>query len=164
MKGMIVYSFGWRRKDYGPCNVLLAMAAKRIIQDEKEQVLVFAQRSIAVILKEFGVKCDVSQKQAGGYEGSEEPTRQACEIFQKRNIKEVIPVAQPFLHLTKCIRLIRKQGLTTISYYKLARKIGWIGFDSLSVQPATRSPFKLLFYAVRQIFFGYRLPFEQSEP
>lgn len=160
---MIVYSFGWRRQGHCPCNVRLARAAKRIIETQKEPILVFAQRTTASILKEIGVECYVVQKQAG-YEGSEEPTRQAAKIFEENGIEEVIPVAQPFLHLTKCIFLVQREGFRTMSFWKLVRMIGWIGFDRFSVQPAAKDPFRLIFYTIQQIIFGYRPPLEQSEP
>jgi hypothetical protein len=162
MKGMIVYSFAWRRNENSPCNVRLALAAKRIMKAQAEPILIFAQRTTASVLKEFGVDCYVVKKQSG-YEGSEESTRQAVELFRQKGVTEVIPVAQPVFQLTKCIQLVRKEGFKTLSFWKLARMIGWIGFDRLSVQPATRDPFQLVFYT-KQILFGYRPPQEQSEP
>lgn len=164
MKGMIVYSFAWRRKGHSPCNIRLAKAATRIAKAQSEPVLILAQRTTARILRELGIECHVVQKRPGVYEGSEEPTRQAVEIFREKGIKEVIPVAQPLLQLTKCIQLVRKEDFRTLSFWKLARMIGWIGFDWLSVQPATRDPFRLVFYTARQILFGYRPPPELSEP
>lgn len=164
MKGMIVYSFGWRQDGgHCPCNIRLAKAVKRIIDTQKEPILVFAQRTTASVLKEIGVECYIVQKREG-YEGSEEPTWQATEIFKKDGIREVIPVAQPFIHLIKCIFLVRKQGFKTMSFWKLARMIGWVGFDRFSVQPATRDPFRLIFCTARQMLCGYRPPPEQSEP
>lgn len=163
MRGMIVYSFAWRHYGHSPCNIRLAMAAQQIIKAEKDLVIVFAQRTTAQILQALGVKCHTVKKQPG-YEGSEEPTRQATELFRQNGITEVIPVAQPFLLLTKCIWLVRKEGFQTPSFWKLARMIGWVGFDWHSVQPATRGPLRLVFYTILQILFGYRPPAEQSEP
>lgn len=160
---MIVYSFAWRKKGHSPCNVRLAVAAKRIIEIQEEPVLVFAQRSTALVLKELGVECFIVQKRPG-YEDSKEVTRQAIELFQKKSIKEVIPVAQPCFQLTKCIQLVRREGFETISFLKLARMIGWIGFDWLSIQPYTRDPIRLLFYTIWRTLFHYKPPPEQSEP
>jgi hypothetical protein len=162
VKGMIVYSFGWRRNGHSPCNIRLAMAAKRIIDSQEGQVLVFAQRTTASVLKELGVECCVAQK-SSGYEGVEAPTQQAAELFWKENIMDVIPVAQPMFLLTRCIWLVRKSGFRTLSFRRLVRMIGWIGFDRLSVQPWTRGPVRLVLYMLAQMFFGYRPPEELSE-
>lgn len=163
MKGMIVYSFAWRTIGHSPCNVRLAEAVMRIVEAEQEEVLIFAQRTTAKILRRFNVECHVVQKQPG-YEDSKEVTRQAAELFRQKGIKEVILVAQPFLQLVKCLQLVRKEGFTTWSFWKLVRAIGWIGFDRLSVQPQTRGPIRLVFYTVMQMVFGYKPPPEQSEP
>ncbi len=164
-KGMIVYSFAWRKKGHSPCNVRLGRAAKRIIkkQGKDVEIVVFAQRTTAAVLKELGVECHVTMKKPG-YEGSEEPTRQATELFRARGITEVIPVANPFLHLFKCIQLVQKEGFKTLSFWELAEMIGWIGFDKKSEQPGTRGPLMLVYYTAQQILFGYRPPVEQSEP
>lgn len=160
---MIVYAFAWRREGYSPCNIRLAQAAKRIIAAEKNQVLVFAEGSIALILKELRVE-SLAFKQQGHYGGSEAVTQQAAEIFRDKNIRKVIPVANPILHLTKCMLLVHKEGYNTPSFLELTRHIGWIGFDPESEQPWTRDPFRLIFYTARQIFLGYKPPPEMSEP
>ena len=128
-----------------------------------EPVIIFAQRTTAVALEELGVKCFIVIK-SQGYEGSEEVTRQMSHLFKVLGITEVIPVAQPFLHLNKCIQLVKDAGFKTQSFWQLVQMIGWIGFDKMSVQPATRGPLRLVFYTIRQIVFGYRPPIEQSEP
>lgn len=162
-KGMIVYSFAWRKRGNSPCNVRLARAAKRIIKSHDKEVVVFAQRTTAAVLREIGVECHVTKKKPG-YEGSEEPTRQAVELFRAKGITEVIVVANPFLHLFKCIQLVQKEGFKTLSFWELAEMIGWIGFDRKSEQPGTRGPLRLVYYTAKQILTGYRPPVEQSEP
>jgi hypothetical protein len=141
----------------------LARAAEKIAFLNKEPAIVVCQRTAAELLNELGDNLYVVKKKPG-YEGSEEVTDQAAEIFHTQGITEVIPVAQPILHLWKCIRLVRKAGFKTPGFWKLAFQIGWIGFDKESVQPATTSLLGLLIYTVRQILFGYRPPIEQSEP
>jgi len=160
---MIVYSFAWRKKGDSPCNIRLALAAKKIAEAQSDTVVIVAQRTTAKILRSYGIACQSVTRQPG-YEGSEEPTRQAANIFRQAGITKVIPIAQPCLQLTKCIGLIRKQGFATPSFWRLVRIIGWIGFDRQSVQPATRDPFRLVWYAGRQILCGCRPPVEQSEP
>lgn len=161
--GMIVYAFAWRRNGDSPCNIKLARAAKRIAGRHDGPVVIHAQRTVARLLREMGVECEVTDKRPG-YEGSEEPTDQAAESFQAKGITEVIPVANPFLHLWKCISLVRKKGFTTPPWWKLDFWIGWIGFDPLSEQPGTRGAIPLLYYTAKQVLTGYRPPVEQSEP
>ena len=159
---MIVYSFAWRRKEHSPCNIRLAKAAKRIAAATGEPVKIVAQKTTAAVLQELGASVLVVKKRSG-YEGSEDLTGQAAEVFRAEGISEVIPVAQPFLQLTKCIQLVRKAGFKSPSFWKLCRMIGWIGFDRKSVQPWTRGPVRLVFYTFRQMFLGYRPPPELSE-
>lgn len=159
---MIVYSFSFRKNGVSPCNTRLALSAKRISESLEEPVVIFAQRTTASLLRKIGVPCYEVHKRVG-YEGSEEVTEQAAKVFKKLGITEVIPVAQPFYQLIKCISLVRKYGFKTFSFFKLARLIGWIGFDRDSVQPWCRDPFRLTFYTIRQIFFGYHPPAELSE-
>ena len=159
---MIVYSFAWRRKEHSCCNIRLAKAAKRIALVSGSFRIV-AQRTTAAVLQELGVKDVFVVKKRPGYEGSKDVTDQAAEVFRAEGITEVIPIAQPLLQLTKCIQLVRKAGFRTLSFWKLCRMIGWIGFDRKSVQPWTRDPVRLVFHAFRQIFFGYQPPPELSE-
>ena len=165
MKGMIVFAFAWRKGEDSPCNIRLALAAKRIAEGQDGKVVIHAQRSVAKILRDMGVECYATKRNdAIGYEGSEEPVRQAAELFRDTGITEVIPVANPVLHLIKCISLVMAEGFKTPSFLKLVRMIGWIGFDKKSVQPQTWSLFWLVYYTAKQILFGYRPPLEQSEP
>jgi len=172
LKGVIVFSFAWRKEGHSPCNVRLAKAAIRIVRElEKsgEMVVVVAQRTTAAVMEELGLSVDLVIQKRAGYEGSEEVVAQADEWFKTYGINgdritKVIPVANPFIHLFKCIQLVQKKGFKTLSFWKLARMIGWIGFDRRSEQPATRGPIRLVFYTARQVLFGYRNPVEQSEP
>lgn len=166
MKGMIVFSFALREREPNPCNIRLARAAERIIFKEEfkeEDIVVVAQRTVSLALHERLVSIDHVVQKKPGYGGSEEVVRQAAEVFRRYGITEVIPVAQPFLLLTKCVQLVRKAGFRVPSFPKLCRMIGWIGFDWYSRQPWTRDPIRLVYYTMRQIVFGYRPPPELSE-
>ncbi|MEK7659466.1 MAG: hypothetical protein AAB338_02335 [Patescibacteria group bacterium] len=160
---MIVFAFALRRIGQSPCNIRLAQAAKRIIDEADDTIVVVVQRTTAIALRELGISVKHIIERRPGYEGSEEVVRQAARVFRQKGIKEVILVAQPFLQLTKCIQLVRKAGFRTPSFWKLCRMIGWIGFDRQSVQPWTRGPVRLVFYTFRQMFLGYRPPPELSE-
>lgn len=163
MKGMIVFSFALRDKEPNPCNVRLAKAAKRILDKSGEPVMIVARRATALALQKIGVPAVHVIQKRPGYEGSEGMVQQAALVFWIKGVKEVIPVAQPFLQLTKCIQLVRRGGFKTPSFWELCRLIGWIGFDPESKQPWTRGPARLAFYAIRQIFLGYKPPPELSE-
>ena len=165
MKGMIVYSFALRDREPNPCNILLAQAARRIIdgQEESDTLVVVAQRTVALALRQLGVSIEHVVVKREGYEGSEGVTDQAAVVFRRHRVTEVIPVAQPFLQLTKCLELVRKNGFRTPSFFRLCRMIGWIGFDPWSKQPWCRGPIRFTVHAIRQVLFGYRPPAELSE-
>jgi hypothetical protein len=151
MKGLIAYSFSMRnggKGDQGPCNARLADAVKRIVQEEKEPVVIVVQGEIAQSMSIPIAKATrMESMEPGKYLGSEGATTVAAEVFRSKGITEVIVVAQPFLHLTKCKSLVRDAGFTVID-----KKIGWIGFDSRSDQWYCKSALHLLIYAVRQVF------------
>ena len=166
MKGMIVFSYALRDEEPNLCNVRLAKAVFRIVDELDEPIVLVSQRTVLLALRQLGApvaKIHVVEKRLGEYEGSEEVVKQATEVFLERRITEVIPVAQPFLQLTKCVQLVRKAGFRTPSFWKLCRMIGWIGFDPKSKQPGTRGPVRSVLYTIRQMLFGYRPPPELSE-
>ncbi|MFA6459398.1 MAG: hypothetical protein WCV79_03320 [Candidatus Paceibacterota bacterium] len=82
---------------------------------------------------------------------SEEVMRQATMIFREGRVDEIVPIANPFLHLSKCKRLVRESGFPL-----RAHRIGHIGFDPESELWWTRSASALIIYAIRQKFLGYR--------
>ncbi len=174
MIGIIAYSFAWRREGHSPCNQRLALTTARIAYASSlgmtpgtklfgPGIEIVAQRTIADILAEECIPCHRVPK-TPGYEGSEQVTEFADQVFRRAGVTYVIPIAQPIFQLTKCLHLIRSAGYTTPSFGRLAREIGWVGFDQQSVQPATRSLMHLAFYTLRQMLTGYRPPTAQSEP
>jgi hypothetical protein len=71
---------------------------------------------------------------------------EADAIFREHSVTHVVPVANPFVHLIKCMRLVRNKG------YRLVNgQVTWIGFDKKSDQWWTRGPFVLLYYTIRQM-------------
>lgn len=163
-KGMIVYAYALRRVEPNPCNIRLARAAQRIItvDGSAEGFYVVAQRSVAKALGQLGIPC-IEVSKSSGYEGSEQVTDFATQIFRSLGITEVVPVAQTFLQINKCIALVKKAGFKTWPTLQLMRAIGWIGFDPESIQPRTRGLIRQVLYTARQILFGYRYPPELSE-
>lgn len=151
MKGLVAFSFALGKEEPNPCNVRLAKAVERIVDTEKEPVVVVVQWEIAKALNWPTVFVVEKHRRSGAYLDSEGVMAQAADIFQDYGITEVIPVANPFLHLTKCRALVRQHG-----FKSLKRKIGWIGFYKKSLQWYTRGPVRCFIYAVLQKFTGRR--------
>lgn len=153
MKGLLAFSFGLTDKEPNECNERLALAVRRIIEKESEGVVVVSQWGIALALKGLGVPIGltVEKHRKGEYLDSNEVMAQAAAFFKENGIIEVIPVAQPFLHLFLCSRLIKKSGFKPVK-----RPVAWIGFCGESKQPWTRGPVRLLLYAVKRALTGRR--------
>jgi len=83
------------------------------------------------------------------YSDSEDVMIAAKVLLEKQGIGEVIPVAQSFLHIIKCRKLIKNSGFIISN-----RPIKKIGFDSKSDQQWTRSPLRLVVYAIKQALLG----------
>jgi hypothetical protein len=154
VKGLVVFSFALRgeNREPNPCNVRLAAAVEHIIRHENDRVLVVAQWEVARALPGWICVTQVVEPYTdGSYLDSEGVWTKAAEAFEAAGVEVVIPVAQPFLHLTKIKQLVRQSG------FKLdKRHIGWIGFDKQSLQWWTRGPVRTLVYALLQSVTGYR--------
>lgn len=156
-RGMVAWSFALAGKEPNPCNALLGIEAYRLLKEEQkntgEEVVLVAQWEVAAAFREiigFSAAYVVEKHRLDGeYLDSEEVMAQAAAIFRDHGITEVIPVANPFLHLFACHRIIRESGLTPIK-----RKVRWIGFYKDSLQWWTRGPIRCLAYAVMQKLFG----------
>ena len=156
MEGLVVFSFALREEEPSPCNVRLAEATERILAKAKRlgDVLVVAQWEVAKKLEQDGVRVDlvVTPNTDGSYLDTKDVWNQAESLFQKKGVMTVIPVAQPFLHLSKVKQLIHADNyVVDVTYLSL---IGRIGVDKKSLQSWTRSPFQLLWYAAKQAIFG----------
>jgi hypothetical protein len=152
MKGLVAFSFGLSKdSDPGPCNMRLAITIERILREEEGQVLTVSQVEIATALIHAPNLIVRAHRIPGRYLDSEEVMAQAAAYFRKNGITEVIIVAQPFLHMRKCVSLVRKDGFVAIR-----RPMDWIGFDRKSAQWWTRDRFRLIIYAILQKLLGYR--------
>jgi len=152
VKGLVAFSFALGENEPNPCNVRLARAVRHIVGTESEELVRVAQWEVARALLPLPMARVVRGHRSNrAYLDSEEVMSQAAEVFRELGITEVIPVANPFLHLTKCRALVRKEG-----FIPLKRKIGWIGFYWKSIQWWTRDPFRFLLYAVLQKLTGWR--------
>jgi hypothetical protein len=157
--GVIAYSFGLRlpaENEPGPCNIRVGNATKRICRELEQQgyePVVVTQWEVARWLDEIGQEymLSVGLNDDGTYLDSEGIWQAAKDIFEVSGIDEVVIVANPFLHLTKCKGMSRKDGFTVKNMH-----VGWIGFDEESSQWWTRGPARLVAYAVLQQFAGVR--------
>jgi hypothetical protein len=147
MIGLVVFSFALRHQEPSPCNIRLAKSVERIAATE--QLTIAAQWEVARALRAdgFTVTISVEPPADGSYLGSEEVWEEAKALFDTLGITEVIPVANPFLHLWKVRKLIEDDGFTVIN-----KRVGWIGFDSSpqNIQWWCRGPLRLTLYAIRQ--------------
>jgi hypothetical protein len=153
-RGIVVFSFALSSEEPNRCNRRLARAAERIIAQELmltgKRPIVIAQWEVAAAML-FPPDLIVREHHIPGkYLDSNEVMAQAAEFLRKLHVTEVIPVAQPFLQLGKCVSLTRKEG-----FRPLRRDIGWIGFYRKSIQWWTRNPILLVVGAVLQVLFGY---------
>ena len=151
MIGIVAFSFGLSEEEPNEANRALA----ELVQDISSEIhcVVVAQWEIAKALRTTPAQCVVMHHSiAGKYLDSEEVMAQAAKLFRERGITEVLPIAQPFLHLAKCKTLVRKSGFTLVPYHPPHG----IPFPKDSKQWWTRGPLQLLLYAVLQKFLGRR--------
>ena len=152
-RAVVAFSFGSRDElhEPNPCNVRLARAAERIINDELGDLLLISQWEIAEQLESDGLHVDhiIRYPSEGGYLDSDEVWAQALPMLDKYGVSSVIPVVHPFLQMYKVRQLIRESGISVER-----RRIGWIGFDSspANTQWWTKGPVRLSAYAVMQAF------------
>lgn len=153
MKGLVAFSFALGRKEPNPCNIRLTHAVSRIVGEEGEPVIVVPQWEIALTAPPSLTIPHVvrEHRQAGEYLDSKEVMAQAAEVFRPLGITEVIPVANPFIHLLQCRILVRQFGFIPVK-----RKIGWIGFYHDSLQWWTRGPLETTFYSALVVVTGRR--------
>jgi len=152
MKGLVAFSFALGAEEPNPCNVRLAEAVKRIVEAEGSQVVVVAQWEVARALETLSCQAHhIVYSEPNVYLNSDMVMTKAADWFHGYHITEVIPVAQPFLHLPMCRQLVRRHSFTV-----LKRRVGWIGFYGQSLQWWTRDPIRLLFCAILFKLTGHR--------
>lgn len=158
--GIVAFSFGCREIEPGPCNIRLAEEARKVISRARHR-----NRNVipSVVLQwEVDLVCNlypdliVSHDPLDGYLNSEKVADAAAEVFRERRISTVIVVAQPFLQLRKCRKLMRDRGFHVLTKHY---EIGRIGFDKKSLQWWTRGYLRSFIYAtfqVPKVFFSRR--------
>lgn len=152
--GIVAFSFGLRATDEepNPCNRRLAEETFRIARSLPFPVLIVSQWEITRALNDLGLPPSQSvESTPGKYLDSEAVMEGAAIFFRENGVTHVIPIAHPFLHMYKCRRLVTEHGFTLIK-----RDVRKIGFDRKSLQPYTRGPLRLLWYAIKQKLLGHR--------
>lgn len=150
--GLVVFPFGWRGRYFepNPCNIRLAEEAVRIAENEQEfaKVIPVVPWHVASQLQPLGLRPGlVVGSLADGCNVEHYVLWQAAKkYFGSQGVRNVIPVAQPFLQLRGVKRMIATDGFSVIS-----RRVRWIGFDNhtLNDQLSARSAVALLLEAGR---------------
>jgi hypothetical protein len=153
---VVVYSFGKRDAELepNPCNRALGRAALKAIEAVDPRPLVITQWEIAPELRQGGIEPDLVIEDPGDtYLGSEEVWQAARAFLVRQHVRNVTPIAHPFLHLHKVTSMMLGDGFAVEPY-----AVGKIGFDASrsNHQWWTRGPLRLLVYAVAQRAVGLR--------
>jgi hypothetical protein len=153
---LIAFSFALSLNEPNPCNVRIAEIVKRIVEEIERAgcaVVIVAQWEVAMALDALGIPVAhvVFPVLENRYFNSKDVVEGALEYLRRCGVKieYAIPVAQWGLHLWLCRRLMRAAGFKVLNH-----RIGKVGFYKKSLQPWTRSPVHLLWYAVSKCFGG----------
>lgn len=166
-QAIVAFSMGYRetkgQKKPGTTNVGLSWVVdvlfKRLREEKPNndlQIYPILQWEIADCVRCKPALAIHKHRIDGKYLDSDEVAEQAIEFMNKEGIDEVWIVAYRFLHLHKCIGLLKRRGKKVLIPEEL-KKIP-VRLDPLSAQPWTRTNWKLLKYAIQQKFFGQKGP------
>lgn len=151
--GVVAFSFGLRRpeEEPNPCNVRLARATQRVLDQAAAPVVLVSQWEVALALPSSVTAHVVERPVDGRYLDTERVWAQAAPVLRQAGVHRVVAVAQPLLHRAKAHRLIRRDGFEPVPL-----RLGRIGFDSShrNTQWWTRGPLRLLLYALLQAVTG----------
>jgi hypothetical protein len=153
MIGIVAFSFGLE-DGFEPsiCNVRLAQNVERLYREHQGDCIVVAQWEIALELFRLSIPVHYTvERTPGVYLDSEAVMQAADPIFKQMDVTGVIPVANPFVHLVKCKRLVKKAG-----FKLLPARIGHIGFNKNSDQTWTRGRIRLIVFSAAQVLFGLK--------
>lgn len=136
MEVVLGFSFGHRNPEPGSSNEAMAEVIRQLAPD-----IIVVQCEIGKVLRKFGIMphYEVSRHhKLGRYLDTEEVACQMLELLRKSNFQNAIisVIAHP-AHLPRCIRILRKLGITTT----LTPVHADIPYDPKSHQIWTRSPF-----------------------
>lgn len=169
--GIVALSFGKvsRQADFDPVNHALSGYVKGTHEDitswkltlqgrriRGTETVIVAQQEIARYLvnyPEFNTRVvtEAFATQKGGgrfYLDTQDVLNEAFQVFRKENVREVIVIAQPFLHTWVARHLVKQAGFINHEF----RVNRWIGFDSSrnNLQWWCRGPLRFLAYMALQ--------------
>lgn len=151
--GVVAFSFGLRgpEEEPNPCNVRLARATRRVLDEAATPIVLVSQWEVALALPSSATAHVVKAPVDGRYLDTDRVWAEAAPVLRQAGVRRVVAVAQPLLHRAKAHRLIRRDGFEPVR-----PRIAWIGFDSSArnTQWWTRGPLRLLLYAVLQSVTG----------
>jgi len=149
--GIVVFSFGSRGSDLepGPLNERLGRAVADIASNVNSSFFIVAQWEVARALVSLGIDCEIVDSDSESYLDTETVWTHAQRSFREIGVRSVIPVAQPFLHLSAVRYLIARDHRFIVQ----AQPVPFIGWDrsSLNRQWWTRGPVRFLCYSVLRL-------------
>jgi hypothetical protein len=115
--GIVAFSFGLRppEQEPNPSNVALARVVQQVARQSARTSLVVAQWEVALQLAADGVAVDAAiSGHDTRYLDTGEVWRQARAVLEAGGVREVVPVAQPYLHLGFVRRMVRRDGFVIV--------------------------------------------------
>lgn len=152
--GIVGLSYGKRDIEPSPVNRKLAIQLIEIVGALRSPIVTVAQWEIAKHVATYDrfvptpIDRVVDKKADGSYLDSKDVLEAAFEEFRAKDVKLVIVVANPFLHLAHVRKMVERAGFTV-----LATKMESVGFDNspLQLQWWCRGPIRSIFYAGLQV-------------
>lgn len=156
--GIVGFAFGLREEEPNPSNVTLACKVTEAIEyasySESLPVVVTQWEITKALDEEFFYDVDLSVEPHadGTYLDSKAVWEKAKARFVEEGVKQVIIIAQPFLHLPSLKKMVKGDGFEVLKY-----KVGEVPFDTsnLNTQPWTRTKPALFLYAVGSLLPGF---------
>ena len=147
--GVVGFSFAKSACEPNPCNQALAAGVEYAMVNHPDDVTVIVQWEINLQLQQDGYRPDLvvsSEDARAGYLDTRDVWNKAKVLLDKEGIKEVMIVAQPFLHLDVIKAMIRKDGYL-VKDYKNPHHVGFYN-NKENLQWWTKGPLRFLMYAV----------------
>jgi len=159
---ILALSFGQRRSEPNPCNLVIAQVALLLSRDSASQRLpVIAQWEVARAMELQGTSADVviNQPEDGSYLSTIGVLSQTSPHISSLGAREIIVVAHPFLHQRYVAHLVSARGLTP--YCPPMPKVGY-DRSALNQQWWTKGRARLIAYAIRLGAMGLLRRWTQS--
>lgn len=151
--GIVGFSFGLRseKEEPGPSNLALAHEVVMAMRTY-DTTIVVTQWEITKGMKRYSETPtrSVELHEDGTYLDSKSVWKLAKSEFDSQGVRQVVIIAQPFLHLPGLRRMIEKDEFEVVNH-RLSQRIP---FDNspFNTQPWTRNKIALVIYAIKSIF------------